>query len=89
MTPTARPGRLAGRTALITGASRGIGRAIALRYAQEGADLVLVATRREGLAATQALAEAQGARVALQVADVSDRAQVQAMVDAADRKSVV
>jgi len=85
MTPhtTPRPGRLAGRTALITGASRGIGRSIAVRYAQEGADLVLAATRRDGLEETQALAEAHGARVLLQVVDVSDRAQVQAMVAAA------
>ena len=83
MTSVTRPGRLTGRVALITGASRGIGRAIALRYAQEGADLVLAATRRDGLAETQALAEAQGARVALQGVDVSDRTQVAAMVGAA------
>jgi meso-butanediol dehydrogenase / (S,S)-butanediol dehydrogenase / diacetyl reductase len=76
-----RSGRLAGRTALITGASRGIGRAIAIRYAQEGADLVLAATNRSALEETQALVEAQGARVMLRVTDVSDRAQVQALVD--------
>ena len=34
--------RLEGKTAIITGASRGIGRAIAIRFAQEGANLALI-----------------------------------------------
>jgi NAD(P)-dependent dehydrogenase (short-subunit alcohol dehydrogenase family) len=41
--------RLAGRLALITGASRGIGRAIALRYAQEGAQIIAVARTQGAL----------------------------------------
>jgi NAD(P)-dependent dehydrogenase (short-subunit alcohol dehydrogenase family) len=80
---TARPGRLAGRRALITGASRGIGRAIALRYADEGAELFLTATSMAGLDETRALAEARGARVAVHAVDVSDRTAVQLMVAAA------
>jgi meso-butanediol dehydrogenase/(S,S)-butanediol dehydrogenase/diacetyl reductase len=77
----ARTGRLAGRRVLITGASRGIGQAIALRYADEGATLCLAATTLAGLADTQAQAEARGAQVLPLAVDVADRAQVQALVD--------
>ncbi|TAK37468.1 MAG: SDR family oxidoreductase [Betaproteobacteria bacterium] len=83
MANLSRPGRLSGRTALVTGASRGIGRAIALRYAQEGADLLLTATNRAKLEETCALAQAHGGSVGLYLADVSDRAAVLALVDAA------
>jgi len=78
-----RPGRLSERTALITGASRGIGRAIALRYAEEGADLFLVATNRAKLEETKTIAEARGAKVVVHAVDVSDRSAVEAMLAAA------
>ena len=83
MNAASRPGRLAGRTALITGASRGIGRAIAQRSADEGAQLFLTATHRALLEETQALAEAQGAKVTLHCADLGQQEAAQAMVDAA------
>ena len=65
-------GRLAGTTALVTGASQGLGRAIALTYAREGADLVLVARRPEPLERVRAEAEALGARAVAVAADVGD-----------------
>jgi NAD(P)-dependent dehydrogenase (short-subunit alcohol dehydrogenase family) len=78
-------GRLRGRVVLITGASRGIGRAIAERFAAEGADLFLAATRVEGLGDVRAACAALGARVETHAADISDRAAAAGMVDAAAR----
>jgi 3-hydroxybutyrate dehydrogenase len=76
-------GRLAGRTALITGASRGIGRAIALAYAREGADLFLTATSEKNLEEIAGAASDLGARVERFAVDVADRKAVEHMVDRA------
>ena len=73
--------KLAGRTALITGASRNIGRAIALAYAAEGADLVLnTRANREELEAVAAECRKAGVRVVTALADVADATAVDAMV---------
>ncbi len=73
--------RLSGRIALITGASRNIGRAIALAFAAEGADLLLnTRTNREELEAVAADCRKAGVRVATALADVADAAAVEAMV---------
>ena len=73
--------RFEGKSVLITGASRGIGRAIALRMAEEGANVALN-YRRERLRAEQVALEieAKGCRAALFPADVRDDATVRAMV---------
>ena len=62
---------LAGRVAAVTGASSGLGRAIAGFLAAAGADLVLVARRESGLAAAAAEVEAQGRRAAAALADLT------------------
>ena len=68
--------RLAGRTALITGASRGIGLGIARAYAREGADLVLTATTEARLEAAQRELAEFGGMVSYIVADFSRESEV-------------
>ena len=75
--------RLAGRVAWITGAGRGLGRAIALAYADAGADLFLTARTRSELEDAARLATARGAVADLAVCDVRDRASVEAAYAAA------
>ncbi len=77
-------GKLEGRTALVTGGSRGIGRAIALRFAEEGADVAINYTSNETAALeTKQAVEAMGRRAAIYQADVGDEAAVTAMCDQA------
>ena len=73
---------LTGKTALVTGGSRGIGRAICLELAARGANVALCYAGGEAAAAeTARLCEEQGAKALAIRCDVSDGAQVKAMVD--------
>ena len=70
---------LANQTAVITGAGRGIGQAIAVAFAQQGCDIALAARTLAELEETRALVEAAGRRGVPIVCDVTDPAQVEAM----------
>ena len=77
-----------GRTVLITGASRGLGRAMAIRLGEEGANLILCARSMEvneklpgTLPETQTLVEAAGGKAICAQMDVRDVEQVQAAVE--------
>jgi 3-oxoacyl-[acyl-carrier protein] reductase len=80
-------GELAGRTALVTGGSRGIGRAVCVRLAKEGARIALNYASNEAAAAeARELVEAEGAECLLAPADVSDPGAVAAMVAEVERE---
>lgn len=75
--------RLAGRVALITGAGQGIGRAIALRFAQEGAKVVALDVVPDGINALVSEIKAAGGEALAVVCDVTQREQVAGAVQAA------
>jgi NAD(P)-dependent dehydrogenase (short-subunit alcohol dehydrogenase family) len=74
---------LTGKNAFITGASRGIGRSIAVALAEAGADVALVARSADGLADTAAAITAVGRKAFVIPADVTSRESVEQAVSAA------
>lgn len=77
---------LSGRVAVITGGSRGIGRAIARRFAAEGAGVVIASRTAEELKKTAAELQQAGGHVAWLAADVSREADCQALVEKARKE---
>jgi 3-oxoacyl-[acyl-carrier protein] reductase len=72
-------GRLDGRTAVVSGAASGIGRAIALRLAQDGAQLALIDVKDQS--ETVGLVKAQGGKAEAWTCDVTDENQVRSAFD--------
>ena len=72
--------QLEGRIAIVTGAARGIGQAIAVKLASEGADIALCDVEKDWLTETAGLIAATGRRVECFAVDVSNGAAVQAAV---------
>ncbi len=77
---------ITGKVALVTGAGQGIGRGIALRLAKDGADVAIDDINGKTLVAVAKEIDALGRRATTFVADVSDRAQVYAAVDHAEKQ---
>lgn len=84
--------RLQNKVAIVTGASSGLGRAIALRYAQEGAKLVCAdltvtpRSREESAFTTHALIIQNGGKAIFVQTDVGDAAQMENLVQATVRE---
>jgi NAD(P)-dependent dehydrogenase (short-subunit alcohol dehydrogenase family) len=80
-------GRLEGRKAIITGGDSGIGRAVAIAYAREGADILIAYLEEDDDAkATQALIEAEGRKCVLVRGDIQKPAHCEAIVEQAVAK---
>jgi 7-alpha-hydroxysteroid dehydrogenase len=73
--------KLTGKVAIVTGAGRGIGAAIARAYAEAGADVVCAARTREQIEQTAAAARAHGGRALAVPCDVTERSQLEQLVE--------
>jgi len=80
---------LAGKRALVTGASRGLGRAMAVALAEAGADVVCASSKAGGADDTAASIRALGRQAWTVAADLADRAQIEAMANEAGRIDIL
>lgn len=78
-----KPGRLAGKVAVISGASSGIGAAVAAGLAKEGANIVVAARRTDALEAVKRRVAVYGGKVLIKTTDVTNKQQVEDLVSTA------
>jgi hypothetical protein len=77
-------GKLKGRNAVITGADSGIGRAVAIAFAREGADvLIAYLNEHEDAAETKRLVEEAGRKAALMAVDIREPVRCRAIIEKA------
>ena len=72
---------ISGRTAIVTGSAKGIGEAIAVRYAQEGANVVVADINESGAASVADSINSNGGKAIAVATDVSDLSSVTALFD--------
>lgn len=75
--------KLNGKTAIVTGASRGLGQGMAIGLAEAGANIVAVSTKKENLAETEQIIRSLGKEAVTLVCDVTDDQQIQNTIDTA------
>lgn len=78
-----------GRQVLVTGASHGIGRAVAGAFANAGAGLTILSSTRDVLAAGDEIAAATGAAVTAEICDITDRDRVREVVGRQEKIDVL
>ncbi|MDM5317620.1 glucose 1-dehydrogenase [Fictibacillus sp. b24] len=79
---------LKGKTALVTGAGRGIGHAIAIGYAEAGADVVIVSRTQSDLEKTAEIIENTGSKAYIFEADVTNKDQIEQIFETLDSKQI-
>jgi len=77
---------LSGKSCVVTGASRGLGRAIALAFAEQGADVAVAARSRGELESLAREIEAKGRRALVETVDVTDLGQLERLAERAVAK---
>lgn len=78
--------KFSGKVALVTGAAVGLGYAVAVTFAEMGADLILLDMNEEGLKAVKADCEQKGVKVLTYTCDISNEQDVYMVVDEAEKE---